>query len=156
MKRILFLVVISLIAISCLIQAQDKKTKGYSVDSNSNIIIDEYVKGGTGNQLNSNKVYQVIEQMPQFPGGEQELFKFINKNNKYTITEPCIQGKVICRFIVNRDGSVSNPEVIRSLDPACDKESIRVIKLLPKFIPGKQNGQVVNCWYTLPVTFKME
>jgi len=155
MKRILFLVLISLIAISCLIQAQDKKTKGYSVDSNSNIIIDEYVKGGTGNQLNSNKVYQVIEQMPQFPGGEQELFKFINKNNKYTITEPCIQGKVICRFIVNRDGSVSNPEVIRSLEPVYDKEAIRVIKLFPKFIPGKQNGVSVSVWYTLPINFKL-
>ena len=101
-------------------------------------------------------IFDVVEQMPQFPGGNDSLLSYVSKNLKWPNTDVDVFGRVICRFIVNRDGSVSNPEVIRSLDPACDKESIRVIKLLPKFIPGKQNGQVVNCWYTLPVTFKME
>jgi len=101
-------------------------------------------------------IFDVVEQMPQFPGGNDSLLSYVSKNLKWPNTDVDVFGRVICRFIVNRDGSVSNPEVIRSLDPTCDKESIRVIKLLPKFIPGKQNGQVVNCWYTLPVTFKME
>jgi len=65
-------------------------------------------------------------------------------------------GKVVCRFVVEKDGSISNITVIRSLDPGCDKEAVRVIKLLPKFIPGKQNGQAVRVYYILPVIFKPE
>ena len=149
MKRILFLALISLMAISCLIQAQDKMTTGNSDDS-SNAIINP----GAGDD--SLRIIDMIEQMPQFPGGEKELFKFINLNLKYPNSDIDVNGKVICRFIVNRDGSVSNPEVIRSLDPECDKEAIRVIKLLPKFIPGKQNGKNVRVWYTMPVIFKLE
>ena len=67
-----------------------------------------------------------------------------------------IQGKVICRFIIDIDGSVTKPEVVRGLDRYLDAEALRVIKLLPKFTPGKQNGKVVRVWYTVPVTFKLE
>lgn len=104
------------------------------------------------------KVYTVIEQMPVFPGGEQELLNYINKNIKYPVIaqENGIQGKVILRFVVSKTGVVDKVEVIRSLDPACDKEAIRVVKSLPKFIPGKQNGMNVAVWYTLPVTYKLE
>ena len=109
-------------------------------------------------QVEEEKVYQVIEQMPQFPGGEQELLNFINKNIKYPVIaqENGIQGKVILRFVVSKTGVVDRVEVIRSLDPACDKEAIRVVKSLPHFIPGKQNGMNVAVWYTLPVTYKLE
>ncbi len=104
------------------------------------------------------KVYTVIEQMPVFPGGEQELLNYINKNIKYPVIaqENGIQGKVILRFVVSKTGVVDKVEVIRSLDPACDKEAIRVVKSLPHFIPGKQNGMNVAVWYTLPVTYKLE
>ncbi len=104
------------------------------------------------------KVYQVIEQMPQFPGGEGELLSYINKNIKYPVIaqENGIQGKVILRFVVSKTGMVDKVEVVRSLDPACDKEAIRVVKTLPKFIPGKQNGVNVAVWYTLPVTYRLE
>ncbi|MDR3651922.1 MAG: TonB family protein [Paludibacter sp.] len=104
------------------------------------------------------KVYTVIEQMPQFPGGEQELLNYINKNIKYPVIaqENGIQGKVILRFVVSKTGMVDRVEVIRSLDPACDKEAVRVVKSLPKFIPGKQNGVNVSVWYTLPVTYRLE
>ncbi|MEI6752585.1 MAG: energy transducer TonB [Paludibacter sp.] len=103
-------------------------------------------------------VYQVIEQMPQFPGGDQELLNYINKNIKYPVIaqENGISGKVILRFVVSKTGAVDRVEVVRSLDPACDKEAIRVVKSLPKFIPGKQNGVNVSVWYTLPVTYKLE
>ncbi|ADQ79517.1 TonB family protein [Paludibacter propionicigenes WB4] len=148
MKRILFLVLIGLLASSCFIQAQEKEINVNPIDS-SNYVLDP---GGIGGD---SLIIDFIEQMPQFPGGEKELFKFINKNLKYPITGPDVFGKVMCRFIVNSDGSVSNPEVIRSLDPACDKEAVRVIKLLPKFIPGKQNGVNVSVWYILPITFKL-
>jgi len=104
------------------------------------------------------KVYTVIEQMPQFPGGEGELLKYISNNLHYPViaAENGVQGKVILRFVVSKTGTVDKVEVIRSLDPACDKEAVRVVKTLPKFIPGKQNGANVSVWYTLPITYKLQ
>jgi protein TonB len=104
------------------------------------------------------KIYSVIEQMPVFPGGDEELLKYISKNLKYPVIaqENGIQGKVVVRFEVTKTGAVDKAEVIRPLDPACDREAIRVVRSLPKFIPGKQNGVNVNVWYTLPITFRLE
>lgn len=111
------------------------------------------------NIVDTTKIYTVIEQMPQFPGGDGELLNFITKNKRYPVVscyENSISGKVICQFVVEKDGSISDITIIRSLDPTCDKEAVRVLKLLPKFIPGKQNGQAVRVYYTIPVIFKME
>lgn len=99
--------------------------------------------------------YTVVEQMPQFPGGDKELTKFISNNLKYPNTDACVQGKVICRFIVNVDGIISNIEILRSLETNFDKEAIRIIKLFPKFIPGKQNGIEVPVYFVLPISFKL-
>ena len=109
-------------------------------------------------KADTNKVWTEIEQMPQFPGGDAELLRFISMNLKSNFDCDCnqIQGKVICRFIIDIDGSVTKPEVVRGLYRYLDAEALRVIKLLPKFIPGKQNGKVVRVWYTVPVTFKLE
>jgi len=103
-------------------------------------------------------VYQVIEQMPQYPGGESELMSYIAKNLKYPVIaqENGIQGKVILRFVVSKSGVVDKIEVVRSLDPACDKEAVRVVKTLQRWIPGKQNGVNVSVFYTLPIAFKLE
>ena len=124
-----------------------------SVPNNTENELTEPVKNKT---FEEDHIYTVVEQMPQFPGGKDSLFNFISKNLRYPNTDADVQGRVICRFIVNTDGSVSNPEVMRSLEPAFDKEAVRVIKSLPKFIPGKQNGVNVSVWYTLPVIFKLE
>jgi periplasmic protein TonB len=105
------------------------------------------------------KVYcYVTEQMPQYPGGESALLNFIYKNLKYpeSAIKDKIQGKVVVRFVVTESGEIDKIGVIRSLQPDCDKEAIRVIKLLPKFIPGKQSGKLTKVWFTLPVTFKLE
>jgi protein TonB len=109
-------------------------------------------------QVEEEKVYQVVEQPPVFPGGDVELLKYISANIKYPVIaqENGIQGKVTLRFVVSKTGMVDRVEVVRSLDPACDKEAIRVVKSLPRFIPGKQNGINVPVWYTLPVTYKLE
>ncbi|KAA6347064.1 hypothetical protein EZS27_005475 [termite gut metagenome] len=109
-------------------------------------------------QKEEEKPYQVVEQMPAFPGGIEELMKFISNNMKYpTISqENGIQGRVICRFVVSNNGTVQDIQIIRSLDPYCDKEAIRVLKLLPKFIPGKQNGRNVPVYFTLPVVFRLQ
>ncbi len=116
------------------------------------------VKQAVTQEVVEEKVYTVIEQMPQFPGGEGELLNYINKNIKYPVIaqENGVQGKVILRFVVSKSGTVDKVEVIRSLDPACDKEAVRVVKTLPRFIPGKQNGVNVSVWYTLPVTYRLE
>jgi len=104
------------------------------------------------------KVWDVVEQMPIFPGGESELLAYVGKNLQYPVIaqENGIQGTVIVRFRVEKDGSVSNIQIVRSLDPACDKEAIRIVKSLPKFIPAKQNGVNVAVWYSFPVKFKLE
>ena len=104
------------------------------------------------------KTYTMVEQMPQFPGGDRELLSFIAKNLHYpTIAqEKGIQGKVFVRFVVSATGDVKDVKVMRSLDPYCDKEAIRVIQSLPKWIPGKQNGRNVPVYYTVPITFKLQ
>lgn len=100
----------------------------------------------------------MVEQMPQFPGGDRELLSFIAKNLHYpTIAqENGIQGKVFVRFVVSATGDVKDVKVMRSLDPYCDKEAIRVIQSLPKWIPGRQNGRNVPVYYTVPITFKLQ
>jgi protein TonB len=101
---------------------------------------------------------EVVEQMPTFPGGDSELFSYLSKNIKYpTIAqENGIQGTVYMRFAVSKSGDIEKVEVIRSLDNSCDKEAVRVVKSMPRWIPGKQNGANVAVWYTLPVKFKLE
>jgi len=104
------------------------------------------------------KIYEVVDQMPEFPGGNDSLLLHITKSIKYPSNESLqnIQGKIVCRCVINKNGSVSDIEIIRSLHPVFDAEAIRVIKTLPKFIPGKQNGQAVRVYYTLPITFRLE
>ncbi len=99
-----------------------------------------------------------IEQMPLFPGGEQELLNYIGRNVRYPVIdmENNVQGKVVLRFVVTKTGIVDKVEILRSLSHSSDNEAIRVVKSLPRFIPGKQNGRTVSVWYTLPVTFKLE
>jgi len=105
-----------------------------------------------------NVVFQVVETMPGFPGGDQALFKFLGENVKYPVIaqENGIQGRVICQFVVNKDGSIVDVEVVRPVDPSLDKEAIRVIKSMPKWSPGKQRGKAVRVKYTLPVNFKLQ
>ena len=104
------------------------------------------------------KVFDVVEQMPSFPGGDAELMKFLNTHIKYPVVaeENGIQGRVVATFVVERDGSISDVKVIKSVDPSLDKEAIRVLKSMPKWIPGKQNGSAVRVKYTVPVTFKLQ
>ena len=103
-------------------------------------------------------IFQVVEKMPSFPGGDAALFKFLNENVKYPVIaqENGVQGRVICQFVVNRDGSIVDVEVVRSVDASLDKEAIRVIKSMPKWSPGQQRGKLVRVKYTLPVNFKLQ
>lgn len=104
------------------------------------------------------EVFTAVEQMPQFPGGEAELLKYLASHIKYPTmaAENNIQGRVVVKFVVKKDGNVGDVVVLRGKDPDLDKEAVRVVKTLPRFIPGKMNGQSVAVWYTLPVNFKLQ
>ena len=103
-----------------------------------------------------NHVFTAVEQMPQFPGGDAALMKYISDHIRYPAMaqENNIQGRVVVQFVVTKTGAIGEVKVVRSKDPDLDKEAKRVVKSLPKFIPGKMNGQAVNVWYTLPINFK--
>ena len=104
-------------------------------------------------------VFVVVEKMPEFPGGQQALFKYLSENVKYPVIaqENGIQGRVICQFVVNKDGAIVDIEVVRSSgDASLDKEAVRVIKSMPKWKAGKQRGKAVRVKYTLPVNFKLQ
>lgn len=104
------------------------------------------------------EIFTAVEQMPQFPGGEAELLKYIATHIKYPTmaAENNIQGRVVVKFVVKKDGNVGEVVVLRGKDPDLDKEAVRVVKTLPRFIPGKMNGQSVSVWYTLPINFKLQ
>lgn len=103
------------------------------------------------------KVYQVVEQQPSFPGGREELFKYLAYNVKYPIdaAKNKIEGRVLVTFVVEHDGSISNVNVANSVYPSLDKESIRVVSGMPKWIPGKANGKTIRVKYTIPITFRL-
>lgn len=105
-----------------------------------------------------NKVFDVVEQMPSYPGGMGALMQYLSSNIKYPVIaeENGIQGRVVCTFVVERDGSITDVRVAKSVDPSLDKEACRVIKSMPHWIPGKQNGSAVRVKYTLPVTFRLQ
>lgn len=104
------------------------------------------------------EIFQVVEQMPEFPGGMQALMAYLSKNIKYpsVAQDNGIQGRVLVSFVVNKDGSIVDPEVIKSVDAALDKEAMRVIKAMPKWNPGKQRGKPVRVKYTVPVLFRLQ
>lgn len=105
-----------------------------------------------------NVIFQVVENMPEFPGGMGALMQFLGKNIKYPAIaqENGVQGRVIVQFVVNKDGSIVDPVVVRSVDPYLDKEALRVIRTMPKWKPGMQRGKPVRVKYTVPVTFKLQ
>ena len=104
------------------------------------------------------EIFEVVEQNPSFPGGDNELMKWLQKNLKYPpmAQENGIQGRVMVQFVVNKDGSIVDPKVIRGADPSLDKEAMRVVQAMPKWVPGKQRGKAVRVRFTLPVTFRLQ
>jgi protein TonB len=102
-------------------------------------------------------VYTTAEQMPSFPGGKDALSKYMRKHLRYpkSAMKNAVHGKVVVRFVVEADGSITHAEIISSLDSACDKEALRVVRGMPKWDPGMQNGNFVAVYYNLPITFAM-
>ena len=127
---------------------------GVTVSARQNRVIDvESVPVDTA----ETKVFDMVEQMPSFPGGPSALFQWLASNIKYPLVaeENGIQGRVIVTFVVERDGSITEVGVVKSVDPSLDKEAVRVTKSMPHWIPGKQKGNAVRVKYTLPITFRL-
>lgn len=105
-----------------------------------------------------NKIFDVVEQMPSFPGGPSALTQYLSNNVKYPVVaqENGVQGRVVVSFVVERDGSITDVKVVRSVDPSLDREAARVVQSMPKWIPGKQNGSPVRVKYNVPVSFRLQ
>lgn len=138
-------------------------TQDYVGDSKDGINIDDLkenqIQGGSqAPPEEDTKVYTVVEQNPVFPGGDAALLKYVNSHIKYPeiARDQEIQGVVTLRFVVLEDGRVGEVQVVKSLESHCDAEAIRVIKSLPRFTPGKQQGKPVRVWFTLPVRYVIQ
>lgn len=105
-----------------------------------------------------NKVFDIVEQQPLFPGGRAALMKYLSENTKYPVVaqENGVQGRVTVQFVVEKDGSISDVHVLRGVDPSLDKEAVRVVKSMPRWTPGKQNGITVRVNYRVPVLFRLQ
>ena len=104
------------------------------------------------------EVFDVVEQMPEYPGGIQALFEYLQQNVKYPedAVKQKIEGRVIATFVVETDGSISNVEVVKPAFPSLDAEAVRVLSAMPKWTPGMQSGKVVRVKYTVPINFNMK
>ncbi|WP_313381580.1 TonB family protein [Proteiniphilum saccharofermentans] len=104
------------------------------------------------------EIFVVVEEQPEFPGGQAAMMKFLSDNIRYPVIaqENGIQGRVICSFVVERDGSITDVQVVRGVDPSLDREAIRVIQQMPRWKPGKQRGSAVRVRFTLPVVFRLQ
>ena len=124
-----------------------------------NEVIEEYVAPEVvEEEVVEQEIFQIVEEMPQFPGGEAKLMEYVAKNIKYPqiARETGIQGRVFVGFVVEPDGSISNVKLLRGIGGGCDEEAMRVIKSLPKWKPGKQRGKAVRVSYQIPVFFKLQ
>jgi len=104
------------------------------------------------------EIFVVVEEMPEFPGGQSALMKYLSENIRYPVIaqENGIEGRVICSFVVERDGSITDVQVVRGVDPSLDREAVRVIQSMPKWKPGKQRGKPVRVRFTLPIVFRLQ
>lgn len=109
-------------------------------------------------KVEENKIFDVVEQMPAFPGGDAALMKYLRDNIHYpaVAAENGVQGRVVVGFVVERDGSITDVNIMKGQDPSLDKEAMRVVKSMPKWIPGKQNGSSVRVKFQVPVTFRLQ
>lgn len=124
-----------------------------------NEVIEEYVAPEVvEEEVTEQEIFQIVEEMPAFPGGEAKLMEYVGKNIKYPqiARETGIQGRVFIGFVVEPDGSVSNVKLLRGIGGGCDEEAMRVVKSMPKWKPGKQRGKAVRVSYQIPVFFKLQ
>ncbi len=166
LKYLLFIPVAALLAAACAGNSEPKTAIVMDKDGTREVVIDEQTveqmeemaakqdKVAKGNS----EVYDMVEQAPQFPGGPQALMKWIGENVRYPVAaqEAGVQGRVICQFVIQADGTVGETKILRGVSPELDAEALRIVKAMPAWTPGMQDGQAVNVRYTLPVTFRLQ
>ena len=145
------------------VEKSDKAVGAFNVQGNDEVggevlKAKEEIKAPEPPKVEEEKVFDVVEQMPSFPGGNTALMKFLNENIHYPVVaqENGVQGRVVVSFVVERDGHITDVQIARSVDPSLDKEAQRVVKSMPKWIPGKQNGSAVRVKFNVPVSFRLQ
>ena len=128
-------------------------SKAYAKDNDYMVALNK-----EGTHQDKGRVFDVVENMPQFPGGPQALFEFIGKNIRYPEEAEAagIQGRVLVSFVVEKDGSISEPNIVKQIDPSLDAEALRVVNSMPDWEPGTQNGEPIRVKYTIPFTFRLD
>ncbi len=136
----------------------DKDAPQESVDKLKEALREIYVLQINYKKLDADEVFQVVEKMPEFPGGNAELMNYLRENIRYPqkAMEDSIQGRVIVQFVVTKTGAISNATIIRGVSPELDAEALRVINAMPAWTPGEQRGQAVNVKFTLPIQFRLQ
>ncbi|MBO6034692.1 MAG: energy transducer TonB [Paludibacteraceae bacterium] len=126
-------------------------------DANKGVEIHEVVQQVEEEEPEEQKIHLVVEKMPEFPGGNDAMNRWLSKNIKYPLIaqENGIQGRVVCQFVVNSDGKIVDVQVVRGVEASLDAEAVRVIKSMPAWTPGRQGGKNVRVKYTLPIRFKL-
>lgn len=148
-----YLMILPLAVVLMMTNCVQKKDAG-GVSSQEETVQDEKQQKVTDND----EIFVVVEEMPQFPGEQEALMKYLSENVRYPVIaqENGIEGRVICSFVVERDGSITDVQVVRGVDPSLDREAVRVIQSMPKWKPGKQRGKPVRVRFTLPIVFRLQ
>lgn len=164
-KYLLLLPVFALLStlVNCTSPSSDEAVTAKGSNLEEIVAVGYGIKGVTpqedkGAEYKTDEVYNVVEKMPEYPGGMQEMMKYIALNLKYPVTaqENGLQGRVIIQFVVTKTGEVNDVKVARSVDPSLDSEAIRIVESMPKWKPGEMKGEPVNVRYTLPVSFRLQ
>ncbi len=146
------------------VQKSDKAVGAFTVEGNDEVggavlkAKEDIAAPEPPKHVEETKVFTVVEQMPMFPGGDAALMSYLAKNISYptVAAENGVQGRVVVGFVVERDGSITDVSVLRGVDPSLDREAMRVVKSMPRWTPGKQNGSAVRVKYQVPVAFRLQ
>lgn len=138
-------------------EIKQNDTGAENIEGTGEVIFDEPVEEVMKEGNDDDVIFTVVEQQAEFPGGFEAMVKFLGKNMKYPAVarRMDIQGSVYVSFVIDKEGNISDPEVIKGISAECDKEAIRVVKMMPPWKPGKQNGKPVRCRFVLPIKFKL-
>ncbi len=145
------------------VEKSNKSIGSFNVEGNDEVggevlKAKEEIKAPEPPKHEENKIFTVVEQMPMYPGGDAALMQYLSSNIKYptVAAENGVQGRVVVGFVVEKDGSITDVNVMRSVDPSLDREAMRVVKNMPRWTPGKQNGSAVRVKYQVPVMFRLQ
>ena len=146
------------------VQKSDKAVGAFTVEGNDEVggavlkAKEDIAAPEPPKHVEETKVFTVVEQMPMFPGGDAALMSYLANNIHYptVAAENGVQGRVVVGFVVERDGSITDVRILRGVDPSLDREAMRVVKSMPRWTPGKQNGSAVRVKYQVPVAFRLQ